>query len=287
MVQWGAYGKARRGLGYDDILAAYYGGLRPVQHPMPTAIRVLVATGLSSVQIAGTGGVTGSGAAAGPGPWLLTGGTRLTVREGSPPPVYIAPGSLQSSPKQARPGMRFAASVEVPQLSVAHLVLRVNGVDVPIGAPVTIEAGSGSLEGTVPDLPGGGLYEVRAVVTNGTDIAKTTPRTLRVLGPAPPPATPAPLVGLGRRPEVVAWTDSPSTPPQAPSPPHRSPTPGPVSLAPGGDPEGPTALLWAIAAVAGLVMAGALAREAIRERAHGRRSRTPGDDQSGSGPPSN
>lgn len=284
MVQWGAYGKARRGLGYDDILASYYGGLRPVQHPMPTAIRVAVATGLSSVQIAGTGGVTGSGASVGPGPWLLTGGTRLTVREGGPPPVYIAPGSLQSSPKQASPGTQISADVEVPQLSVAHLALRVNGVDVPIGGPVTVEAGSGSLEGTVPNVPGG-LYEVRAVVTNGTDIAKTAPRTLRVLAPTPPPATSGPWTGPGQRPEVVGWTAPSTKPPPSPSPRDPSPTTGPVALAPDADPEGPTALLWAIAAVAGLVMAGALAREAIRERARGRRH-TPSDELSGSDPPS-
>src|SRR5438128_5828998 len=30
MVQWGAYGKALRGVSYQDILGAYYGGLRPV-----------------------------------------------------------------------------------------------------------------------------------------------------------------------------------------------------------------------------------------------------------------
>src|SRR5207249_5336661 len=32
MVQWGAYGKARRGWSYADIVAAYYGGLRPRPH---------------------------------------------------------------------------------------------------------------------------------------------------------------------------------------------------------------------------------------------------------------
>ena len=35
MVQWGAYGKARRGLSASDILAYYYGGLRPEDHPEP------------------------------------------------------------------------------------------------------------------------------------------------------------------------------------------------------------------------------------------------------------
>ena len=35
MVQWGAYGKARRGLSASDILAYYYGGLRPDRSPSP------------------------------------------------------------------------------------------------------------------------------------------------------------------------------------------------------------------------------------------------------------
>ncbi|MGH2767286.1 MAG: SpoIID/LytB domain-containing protein, partial [Actinomycetota bacterium] len=42
MVQWGAFGKAKRGLPYDDILAAYYGGLRPQRGDLPGTIRILV-----------------------------------------------------------------------------------------------------------------------------------------------------------------------------------------------------------------------------------------------------
>jgi stage II sporulation protein D len=46
MVQWGAYGKARRGLSADRILAFYYGGLRPRRYPEPGTIHVEVASGL-------------------------------------------------------------------------------------------------------------------------------------------------------------------------------------------------------------------------------------------------
>ena len=57
MVQWGAYGKARRGWTAERILAAYYGGLEPEPFPEPGRIRVLVADGLTSLRIAprGTG----------------------------------------------------------------------------------------------------------------------------------------------------------------------------------------------------------------------------------------
>jgi Sporulation protein and related proteins len=49
MVQWGAYGKARRGLSASDILAYYYGGLRPQTSPEPGLIHVQVASGLTAI----------------------------------------------------------------------------------------------------------------------------------------------------------------------------------------------------------------------------------------------
>jgi stage II sporulation protein D len=51
MVQWGAYGKALRGLSAAEILASYYGGLRPEVYPEPGLIHVQVASGLTSVRI--------------------------------------------------------------------------------------------------------------------------------------------------------------------------------------------------------------------------------------------
>jgi SpoIID/LytB domain protein len=51
MVQWGAYGKARKGWSAAQILASYYGGLRPRPSPEPGPIRVLVADGLTSLAV--------------------------------------------------------------------------------------------------------------------------------------------------------------------------------------------------------------------------------------------
>lgn len=56
MVQWGAYGKAREGRSAADILAFYYGGLRPEHAPEPGLIRVRLATGLVGLRIAPSGG---------------------------------------------------------------------------------------------------------------------------------------------------------------------------------------------------------------------------------------
>jgi stage II sporulation protein D len=58
MVQWGAYGKARRGFSAEEILAAYYGGLVPEPYPEPGTIHVVVASGLTRI----TAIASGSGA---------------------------------------------------------------------------------------------------------------------------------------------------------------------------------------------------------------------------------
>ena len=58
LVQWGAYGKARRGLSAEEILAAYYGGLVPEPYPEPGTIHVVVASGLTRI----TAIASGSGA---------------------------------------------------------------------------------------------------------------------------------------------------------------------------------------------------------------------------------
>ena len=51
MVQWGAYGKARRGWSAAEILAFYYGGRRPASTPEPGIIHVLIASDLTSLRI--------------------------------------------------------------------------------------------------------------------------------------------------------------------------------------------------------------------------------------------
>lgn len=80
MVQWGAYGKARRGLTGSDILAYYYGGLRPEGYPQPGLIHVQVASGLTSLRILPSGpGTSLDGEELGPRPVSIVGGDQLTV----------------------------------------------------------------------------------------------------------------------------------------------------------------------------------------------------------------
>jgi stage II sporulation protein D (peptidoglycan lytic transglycosylase) len=80
MVQWGAYGKAKRGWSADRILSYYYGGLRPVPYPEPGLIHVIVATGLESLAIdPPRSGATLNGQTLGPGTVHLTGDDRGVV----------------------------------------------------------------------------------------------------------------------------------------------------------------------------------------------------------------
>jgi hypothetical protein len=83
MVQWGAYGKALRGYSASDILAYYYGGLRPQTYPEPGLIHVRVASGLTSMQIVPSEpGATLDGRVLGPGRVSITGGEGLNVTTG-------------------------------------------------------------------------------------------------------------------------------------------------------------------------------------------------------------
>jgi len=80
MVQWGAYGKALRGLSASDILAYYYGGLRPQIYPEPGLIHVQVVSGLTSIRVVPSGpGATLDGEELGSGRVTITGGDELTV----------------------------------------------------------------------------------------------------------------------------------------------------------------------------------------------------------------
>ena len=83
MVQWGAYGKARRGRSAAQILAYYYGGLRPSRYPEPGLIHVQVATGLTSLSITPSGsGARLDGRAIGGRGLRITGGHRIQVTSG-------------------------------------------------------------------------------------------------------------------------------------------------------------------------------------------------------------
>jgi stage II sporulation protein D len=84
MVQWGAYGKAKRGWSPDRILAFYYGGLKPQRYPEPGLIHVVVASGLQTLTVKpSASGATIDGVPVGRGPLHLTGHGGVVTVAGS------------------------------------------------------------------------------------------------------------------------------------------------------------------------------------------------------------
>ena len=210
MVQWGAYGKALRGVSYQNILADYYGGLRPESYDVPSEIRIGIAVGLTSVTVQGTGAVSVDRGGAGRTPWLVTGGAKLHIRHGVPPPVYITGGRIVEAPTQGRAGRTLTLTASVPELSVARLVLRVPGPDLEMQPGSTVQAGTAEVSGTVPPVPTG-TYRLQLEVTDGIDIVRSAPRTVRIAGVAPTPSA-SPSPSAPRSPSAIALAPTGSSP---------------------------------------------------------------------------
>src|SRR6185295_12107854 len=94
LSQYGALGKAQRGMRAPDILASYYGGLRPVLVPpqqLPSRIRVLLDPGRASAAVTATGRfrvLDGTGRVIGlvaSGDWQVLPGGGRGVRVVAPP----------------------------------------------------------------------------------------------------------------------------------------------------------------------------------------------------------
>ena len=243
MVQWGAEGKAKRGLSYRDILGYYYSGLRPQPYPEPGEIRVGVAVGLKSVVIEGTGDVMVLGKDVGLGPWRVTGGTRLRIRHASPPPRYISGARVIDSPERIRAGRKVSVSISLPQLSVARLALREGSSQTFLGKPATLHPGVATLRARIPPVPSG-TYGLDVVVTNGIDIVDTRARDVLVKGPA---GTPSP---------TTVATTSPSA----------SPSPSPTLAAAPASSSGRKAWILVVATAVAAIAAIGLPLAVLRSR---------------------
>ena len=119
LSQFGALGKALRGLKAPDILAAYYGGLRPVTLPadkLPGVVRVAVVLDAGTAVVSGESGsvriTDGSGtvvAHAATGAWSITAGPRGKGLRLVPPRDEAAPATAEvaatepAAPAQGQP----------------------------------------------------------------------------------------------------------------------------------------------------------------------------------------
>ncbi len=198
MVQWGAYGKAKRGLHYEDILAAYYGGLRPQAGDLPGGIRILVAEGLSRVAVVPSSGAELDPAVDARAPWVITGGRRLRVRHG-PAPGPLLEASGFSTAAEAVIGRPLRARVELSGDASARLEFLRDGQAAGMSPWSPFEEGAARLRLPVPPLPPGD-YEVRAILHDGVDTIRTDAVPVTI-GAAVSTAAPSPSgTGAARAP---------------------------------------------------------------------------------------
>jgi SpoIID/LytB domain protein len=194
MVQWGAYGKAQRGLSYGEILAAYYGGLTPQRVALPGRIRILIAEGLRRIVVAPSSEATVEPSGGTRPPWVVTSGQGLNVRHGAPPPPALEASAL-SGPDDAIVGAPYRGSFEVSDDANVRLELLRRGEIVAATAWEPFEEGIVRPRAAFPAVAPG-RYRVRAAATNGVDTVVTPARPVVVEGaaaspsaePSPPPS---------------------------------------------------------------------------------------------------
>jgi hypothetical protein len=194
MVQWGASGKAERGLGYDQILATYYGGLRPKREKGPGRIRVLVADDLRSVTVVPEGEAKVRWRRRVPRePWTVTGGRRLRLRHGSPPPPQLEVDGFRTLRRRGRVGRPLDVSMTLSRSANVRVEFIREGETVGSTPWRPRLQGPVSLKVEIPSIPSG-RYLIRAAAGDGVDVVRTASTPVRVRSEAvaspSPTATP-------------------------------------------------------------------------------------------------
>jgi SpoIID/LytB domain protein len=188
MVQWGAKGKADRGLTYSDILASYYGGLRPVRTEVPDTIRVLVAEDLQSLTVAPSGQATMTGAKVVPQPpWRVTGGRRLRASRAETPSPSL---EVAAHVAKVRDGY-VRTSVEISNNASVRLGLLQNDVLVASTPWRPHVRGVARIREPLPAVAPG-MYSVAVTAKDGVDEVIASAGRILVPTGATAPATPSP-----------------------------------------------------------------------------------------------
>jgi hypothetical protein len=180
MSQWGAMGRASEGHSYDEILSAYYTGLRPTSLGRSPIIRVAVVRGVPSVRISGNGafGVFTAGqplASSTLGGWSVSASGVRSLRV-SPPQGYAlplvltgvrAPDELFVDPPEQ--GSTLDVDFVVPKPAQVTGVLVREGEEIARARNV-VEAGERRLTLPLPaeDLPQRATYRLNMRVFDGT-----------------------------------------------------------------------------------------------------------------------
>jgi SpoIID/LytB domain protein len=213
MVQWGAYGKARRGLTHSEILGAYYGGLAPEQVTLPGTIRILIAEGLNSLTVEPSTEASLEPATGASPPWEITGGRRLRVRHARPSPPVLELSEIQL-PKRAEVGRPYPARLTASDEVEVRLEFLSGDEEVGRSDTHALQEGPSRLELLVPPIPPG-RYRVHVVTSDGVDTVIAVNERVRVSGattsPTPTATQSPPVTEEGRSgeessdPSATAW----------------------------------------------------------------------------------
>ena len=191
MSQWGARGKAQRGLSAGEILAAYYGGIRPATLPpeqLPATIRVAVAYGRGSVSVQPeryfrvVGGAGDQLGGIEVGRWRVErapNGVRVVPPEGRNEPLSFRAATVESAEGVAEPPV-VRYDLTAPAVVTVRYVT-------PTGQPGTVPAqvvDAGGASQPLPSPGAGGDYRVVIEADGGPGRFVTVPLELQVEGPA-------------------------------------------------------------------------------------------------------
>lgn len=223
MSQYGAYGKALRGMKADAILAAYYGGLRPTAlgpDRLPPTVRVALDAGRPEALVSASGPfrvLDGKGAvvaAVASGAWRVVprgrGGLRLL-----PPPGQVGVPRVEVlgiDPPAPAGGQAVVVRfrVRVPA-NVSVAAQPPGGAETEVLAPSPVATEEVSV--TLPAPGGPGPYLVWITADAGSGRVATLPLAPQVAAPAaavPKPALSRASRSSLRRPPVAAEPSPPS-----------------------------------------------------------------------------
>jgi stage II sporulation protein D len=195
MVQWGARGKADRGLSYRQILSYYYGGLTPVKVAEPGSIRVLLATGVQQVTVAPSGPVHVVGGPSVTGTVTISGGPAMTIapaaQNAAAPTLALSGVAVTAT---AMPGKPAGFSFNLNRAANVGITYRQTGVTATgTVAPVPMSSGDQTLpwDPIAAGLPLG-TYDAALVADDGVSRVVSPSFQVTVATTAPTP-TPTPL----------------------------------------------------------------------------------------------
>jgi SpoIID/LytB domain protein len=200
MSQYGAFGKAARGLKADAILASYYGGIRPTTlnaGGIPTSVKVAVDQGRPEVLAGATGPfrvLDGKGnvvAAVATGSWRVApgpkGGLRLFPPAGQTGHAAVELVAVEPATGAVGQPMVVRFKPRVPAL-VRVVATPPGGAETELLAPTPLGNAVSSVSLPAPSF--GGSYIVRVLADAGGGRTAELVLPPPVTGPPPPPPAP-------------------------------------------------------------------------------------------------